>query len=137
MYSGMTTGQIAGPINKMISQKSCRSGGPLDRERGRDLQSSGRAIQRGVSQWVSSAALLKPYERQMLINIANEWGPDDSTVWRDAYLNAVAGLRAAGILNTLIIDSGMYGKDWQNILKFGQTIFDADPQHNIVFGPHL
>jgi hypothetical protein len=90
-----------------------------------------------VSQWVSRASLFKPFERYMLINIANEYGDANSTVWRDTYISAVATLRAAGYLNTLVVDAGGCGQDPADIIKYAQAIYDADPQRNILFDLHI
>jgi hypothetical protein len=90
-----------------------------------------------VDQWVAQADTFKPFERNLLVNIANEWGPADSTVWRDAYIAAVGRLRTAGYLGALIIDSGGCGQDTNDIVHYGQEVFDSDPQRNIVFDVHI
>src|SRR6266850_596330 len=51
-----------------------------------------------VDQWVDQAATWKPIERWSIINIANEWGPSNSTTWRDSYITAIRRMRAAGYL---------------------------------------
>jgi mannan endo-1,4-beta-mannosidase len=94
-------------------------------------------LRRAVNLWVAQAATLKPFERHLLINIASEWGPGDSTIWRDAYIQAVADLRAAGYLGTLVIDTGGCGQDPLNIVRYGQQVFNSDPQRNIVFDVHV
>jgi mannan endo-1,4-beta-mannosidase len=90
-----------------------------------------------VSQWVAQAATFKPFEKYVLINIANEWGPSGSVVWRDAYISAVAKLRAAGYLSTLVIDAGGCGQDPTSIANYAKAVFDSDPQQNIVFDIHI
>jgi mannan endo-1,4-beta-mannosidase len=90
-----------------------------------------------VGQWVAQAETFKPFERNLLVNIANEWGPADSTVWRDAYIDAVGRLRTAGYLGALIIDSGGCGQDTNDIVRYGREVFDSDPQRNIVFDVHI
>jgi hypothetical protein len=90
-----------------------------------------------VSQWVAHAATFKPFERNLLVNIANEWGPENSTVWRDAYVSAVAELRTAGYLGTIVIDSGGCGQDPRDIVNFAADVFESDPQKNIVFDVHI
>jgi mannan endo-1,4-beta-mannosidase len=89
-----------------------------------------------VSQWVSRSDLFKPYERWMLLNIANEWGPGTSS-WRDSYIAAVASLRAAGYLCPIVVDAGGCGQSYQCIPTYGQAIYDADPQKNIIFSQHI
>jgi hypothetical protein len=90
-----------------------------------------------VSDWVSQYAVYKPYEKHMLLNIANEWGPSNSTVWRDAYISAVNALRAAGYLCTLVIDSGGCGQDPADLENYAAAVYAADPQHNILFSWHI
>src|SRR5688572_15280389 len=83
-----------------------------------------------VDLWVARASLwtTSDLQRYAIINIANEWGPGDSTVWRDAYINAISRLRNAGYKQTLMIDSGSCGQDPANLLKYAQAVFDSDPQ---------
>jgi mannan endo-1,4-beta-mannosidase len=98
---------------------------------------AGSAFETAVQQWIARAALFKPYERYMLLNIANEWGPSDSATWRDAYIDAVGRLRTAGYLCTLVIDAGGCGQDVNDIATQAQAVYDADPQKNIVFSEHV
>jgi hypothetical protein len=81
-----------------------------------------------VDQWVAQSATFRPFEKYVLINIANEWGPVNGTVWRDAYVTAVSRMRAAGYLGTLIVDAGGCGQDAPDVAKYAQAIFDSDPQ---------
>jgi mannan endo-1,4-beta-mannosidase len=90
-----------------------------------------------VDQWVAQAATFKSFEKYVLINVANEWGPANSTVWRDAYITAVARMRAAGYLGTLVIDAGGCGQDAPDVATYAQAIFDSDSQRNIVFDVHI
>lgn len=90
-----------------------------------------------VDKWVAQASTWKARERDTLINIANEWGPDDSTVWRDAYVSAVQRMRAAGINSTLVVDSGGCGQALGDLLDFAAAVEAADPQHNVLFDVHL
>ncbi len=98
---------------------------------------AGSAFSTAVSEWVAREPLFKPFEKYMLLNIANEWGPSDKVGWRDAYTAAVAKLREAGYLCTLVIDAGGCGQDVNDIVKYAQAIYDSDPQHNIVFDQHV
>ena len=53
-------------------------------------QTDAASLQSVVDRWLlpDNLAWLKQYERQVILNIANEWGPD-STVWRDQYEIAI------------------------------------------------
>jgi mannan endo-1,4-beta-mannosidase len=89
-----------------------------------------------VDTWVAQASRFKPFERSTLVNIANEWGPDDSTVWRDSYTTAVARMRTAGYLGTIAVDAGGCGQGVGDILHYARAVFDSDPQRNLVFDFH-
>lgn len=90
-----------------------------------------------VDEWVAQVAEWKTIEKWAIINIANEWGPSDSTTWRDSYITAVTRMRTAGYRHTLMIDSGGCGQDPNDLIKYGQAVLDADPEHNIVFSIHI
>ncbi len=90
-----------------------------------------------VSDWISQASAWKTIEKWSIINIANEWGPANSTVWRDSYITAISRMRAAGYLGTLMIDAGNWGQDKDDIINYGQAVFNSDPQKNIIFSIHF
>ncbi len=90
-----------------------------------------------VDTWVAQARQWTRIDRYLILNIANEWGPPDSTVWRDAYIGAISRLRAAGYRGTILIDSGGCGQDMQDLDKYSQAVFEADPQRNVMFAVHL
>jgi mannan endo-1,4-beta-mannosidase len=46
-------------------------------------------------------------------------------------------MRAAGYKQTLLIDSGGYGQDAADILKYAQAVFDSDPQKNVIISLHI
>jgi len=77
-----------------------------------------------VDQWVAQAATFKPFEKNLLVNIANEWGPSTSA-WRDAYITAVGRLRGAGYLSTLIVDAGGCGQDPTTIVNYATAILNG------------
>jgi mannan endo-1,4-beta-mannosidase len=83
--------------------------------------------------------ILTQFEPYLLINIANEWGafqtPDDT--WVEAYQQAIAVLRDAGINHTLVIDGNNWGQKGESIVTRGAALLDADPQHNILFSTHM
>ncbi|MGC9984549.1 MAG: cellulase family glycosylhydrolase [Polyangia bacterium] len=95
------------------------------------------ALASEVDAWVAEAAAWKKYERASMINIANEAGPSNSTVWRDEYITAVGRMRAAGYGGLLMIDSGGCGQDVDDIVKYGAAVLAADPLQNIVFSLHV
>jgi mannan endo-1,4-beta-mannosidase len=90
-----------------------------------------------VDTWVAQAATWTQLNTTGLINIANEWGPANSPVWRDSYITAIARMRAAGYTGTLVVDTGGCGQDAQDIVKYGAAVLAADPQKNILFDVHV
>jgi hypothetical protein len=91
----------------------------------------------GVAWWVANAATFTPLNKYLIVNIANEWGPQNSTVWRDSYISAVASLRAAGYLGPLLIDAGGSGQDELDISTYAAAVLASDPQKNLIFAYHL
>lgn len=90
-----------------------------------------------VDTWVAQAATWTTLNSNGLINIANEWGPANSTVWRDGYVTAIARMRAAGYTGTLVVDSGGCGQDALDIVNYGAAVLASDPQKNILFDVHV
>jgi mannan endo-1,4-beta-mannosidase len=89
-----------------------------------------------VDTWVAQAAAWKTMERYMILNIANEWGPS-GPAWRDAYIAAIARLRAAGYRCTISITSGGCGQDNDDLASFAAAVFASDPQKNVIFDQHI
>jgi mannan endo-1,4-beta-mannosidase len=90
-----------------------------------------------VDNWLQPAnvAWLKQYERFVVLNIANEWGPN-SSVWRDTYISQIARIRAAGINCMIMIDAGGWGQDIRTIKNYGASVESSDAQHNVLFSIH-
>jgi len=90
-----------------------------------------------VSNWAATASSWTPLNKWMIVNIANEWGPANSTVWRDSYISAIAKMRAAGYLGPLLIDAGGCGQDPNDLSNYATAVFNSDPQKNVIFGFHF
>lgn len=94
-----------------------------------------------VQKWVDQASGWKKFDRYMILNIANEWGPEwtaaNPSAWKDAYISAIGKLRAAGYTSTLCIDTGQWGQDDKQLLNNAKAVFDADPQKNVIFSVHV
>jgi Cellulase (glycosyl hydrolase family 5) len=90
-----------------------------------------------ANSWVASASTWTALDKYSIVNIANEWGPSNSTVWRDSYIAAIASMRAAGYLGTLLIDAGGCGQDINDLVSYSSAVFNSDPQRNIMFALHL
>jgi mannan endo-1,4-beta-mannosidase len=90
-----------------------------------------------VDTWVAQASSWKQLEKYMILNIANEWGPAQGELWRDAYIAAIARLRAAGYHATISVTAGVCGQDPDSIVKYGRAVFDSDPEQNVIFDQHI
>jgi Cellulase (glycosyl hydrolase family 5) len=91
----------------------------------------------GVAWWVANAPAFTALNKYMIINVANEWGPANSTAWRDSYISAIASLRSAGYLGPILIDSGGCGQDPADLVNYSTAVFNSDPQKNIIFAFHF
>jgi mannan endo-1,4-beta-mannosidase len=90
-----------------------------------------------VDRWVEQYSSYASLQKSMILNIANEWGPSDSTVWRDSYITAIGRLRSAGYTCTISVTSGGCGQDNADLVKYAQAVFDSDPQKNVIFDQHI
>ncbi len=87
--------------------------------------------------WVTPAATWTAMNKYAIYNIANEWGPGGSTVWRDSYVTAIGQMRAAGYLGPLMIDTGGCGQDEADLATYAAAVFQSDPQRNVIFSYHM
>ncbi|MBL7818239.1 MAG: cellulase family glycosylhydrolase [Saprospiraceae bacterium] len=89
-------------------------------------------------------AMIKKYEKNMIINIANEYGfyqwAGGGQARKDAfetlYKDAITQLRGAGIRVPLMIDAPDGGNAHEVLLEKGQSLLNHDPLHNIVLSAH-
>ena len=72
--------------------------------------------------FLGNAATFTPLNKYLIVNIANEWGPANSTVWRDSYITAIAAMRKAGYLGTLLIDAGGCGQDLTDLVTYSSAV---------------
>ncbi len=91
----------------------------------------------GVGWWTANYSAFASIQKYMILNIANEWGPSNSAVWSNAYISAVAALRAAGYTCPIMIDAGGSGQDINDIVNFSGAVFNSDPQKNLIFAFHF
>jgi hypothetical protein len=98
--------------------------------------SDATVVAAAVANWVATASSWTPLDKYTIINIANEWGPTNSTVWRDSNISAIAKMRAAGYMGTLMIDAGGCGQDMEDLVNYSGAVFSSDPQKNVIFALH-
>ena len=105
---------------------------------GYDNDAEGKNLKKCVDYWCTPnlVSLCNEFEKSLIVNVANEWGPITS-VWRDSYKKAIIAMRTAGIKNTILIDAGGCGQNPTTILNYGQELLNFDPQQNILFSIHF
>ena len=94
-----------------------------------------------VANWIANKSWLNEFEKYVILNIANEWGPANNLtnyqIWRETYKEAVSQLRANGINNLLVIDASGCGQNPRGLELFGKELIDHDPQHNVALSIHF
>lgn len=89
--------------------------------------------------WIEMKDALIGKESYVILNIANEWfgswGKDKQ--WAAAYCSVIPKLRAAGIKNTIMVDSAGWGQAGECIAKEGARIFASDELANTMFSIHI
>jgi hypothetical protein len=87
--------------------------------------------------WVAQAPVWVPLlNPRGIVNMANEWGPADSSSWSSANVEAIQGVRAAGYLGPILIDAGGSGEDAVGLEAYAAQVLAGDPQKNVLFGFH-
>lgn len=105
---------------------------------GYDTDTDGKFLKKVVDYWCTPnlVSLCKDYEKFLIVNVANEWGPANSG-FRDGYKKAITAMRAAGIKNTILIDAGGCGQNPATLINYAQELLDFDPEKNILFAIHF
>jgi hypothetical protein len=94
------------------------------------------SMARYLTETAAVKQILLDYEDSLLINIANEWSGANN-IYGPAYTDAINVFRSAGIRHTLVLDSNGFGQNANTVLNQGQTLLNADPQHNLLFSVHM
>lgn len=88
--------------------------------------------------WIQMKDALIGNEAYVILNIANEWtGSWDGKIWRDGYTKVIPKIRAAGIKNTIMVDSAGWGQYAKCINDYGMEVFESDPMANTMFSIHM
>lgn len=82
--------------------------------------------------------IIKRYEQNLIINIANEAGNYDVTdqQYLKGYKNAITRLREAAVKTPLMIDAAGWGRDEKQLLRAAPELQEFDPDHNLIFSWH-
>ena len=137
-YGDQYSGSITPASRKTIVERAISDGlVPIVEDHDATGGMDATSLSAVVDNWLQPAnvAWLKQYERYVILNIANEWGPN-STVWRNTYIAQIARIRAAGINCMIMIDAGEWGQDIRSIKNYGAAVESADAQHNVLFSIH-
>lgn len=89
-----------------------------------------------VNRWVRDAAKYNLLKSKAILNVANEWG-DNETAWRDAYVAAIPRIRAAGWQGAIMVDFPGCGQNAMAGVRHGAAVLNADPQKNVIFSWHI
>jgi mannan endo-1,4-beta-mannosidase len=93
-----------------------------------------------VDYWVRSdvVAVIKKYEKDILVNIANESGNHNvsNAQFTESYKTAISRMREAGYRVPLVIDAPGWGQNIDVLQATWQTLQNHDPLHNILFSVH-
>lgn len=105
---------------------------------GYETDADGKNLKKCVDYWCTPnlVSLCKEYEKYLIVNVANEWGPVNEG-WRDGYKKAITAMRTAGIKNTILIDAGGCGQNPTTLINYGQELLNFDPEQNILFSIHF
>lgn len=105
---------------------------------GYDSDAEGKFLKKVVDYWCTPnlVSLCKEYEKYLIVNVANEWGPTN-VGFRDGYKKAITAMRTAGIKNTILIDAGGCGQNPGTLINYAQELLDFDPEKNILFAIHF
>ncbi len=94
-----------------------------------------------VDYWVNPEilAVLKKYEADLLLNIANEAGDGNVTAaqFQAAYEPAITRLRDAGLILPLILDAPSWGQNINVLQASWEALVAHDPESNLLFSVHM
>lgn len=94
-----------------------------------------------VAFWVRAdvTAVIKKYQKYLLLNIANEAGNGSVTQkeFAEKYTEVIKRVRAAGINVPLVIDAANWGRNEDYLLQNAAVLLQADPLRNLIFSWHI
>jgi mannan endo-1,4-beta-mannosidase len=96
-------------------------------------------LDQAVNYWIGLKSVLVGQEDYVVINIGNEpIGNTNPGQWTAATVAAIQKMRSNGFQHLLMVDAPNWGQDWQYTMRDnGQTVLDADTQHNTVLSIHM
>jgi mannan endo-1,4-beta-mannosidase len=96
-------------------------------------------LDQAVNYWIGLKSVLVGQEDYVVINIGNEpIGNTNPSQWTAATAAAIQKMRSNGFQHLLMVDAPNWGQDWNYVMRDnGQTVLDADTQHNTVLSIHM
>lgn len=96
-------------------------------------------LSQAADYWVSVKSALQGQERYAIVNLGNEpYNSATDTAWVTQTKNAITKLRNAGISNALMADGPGWGQDPNLLMRNNaSSIFNSDPQRNVIFSVHM
>ena len=104
---------------------------------GLNCTSDPTALTAATNLWTAQVSSWTQLEKVSILNIAEQWGLANSSLWRDAYIAAIASLRSAGYHATLMVTAGGCGQDVLDIANYAQAVLAGDPEQNVIFDLHV
>lgn len=105
-----------------------------------DATGKWRKLEEVVDYWLQDEMLdiIKKYEQNMIVNIANEAGDHDVTdeQYLEGYKTAITRFREAGVKTPLMIDAAGWGRDEKQLLRVAPELLQFDPNQNLIFSWH-
>lgn len=99
---------------------------------------STEALMRAAHYFTEVSSYLSGTENFVIINIANEWMKAcNDTLWADAYAQAIAIIRNAGLKHCIMVDANGYGQGAYSIMEHGAQVLSSDPERNVLFSIHM
>jgi mannan endo-1,4-beta-mannosidase len=93
-----------------------------------------------VEYWTRSETveLIRRFERDLLVNIANEAGDARVTdeQFREGYGEAIRRMRSVGVRVPLVVDAANWGRNEQQLLRTAPDLMREDPLGNTMFSVH-
>jgi mannan endo-1,4-beta-mannosidase len=96
-------------------------------------------LDQAVNYWIGLKSVLVGQEDYVVINIGNEpIGNTNPSQWTSATTAAIQKMRSNGFQHLLMVDAPNWGQDWNYVMRDnGQTVLNADSQHNTVLSIHM
>jgi mannan endo-1,4-beta-mannosidase len=92
-----------------------------------------------VDYWLDELLdIVKTYEQNLIVNIANEAGNHQVTdsQFIEGYTDAIERMRSAGIRTPLMIDAAGWGRNVEQLLRTAPRLIQNDPDRNLIFSWH-